>query len=223
MTRRVVWDSTRQREWDAAHGIVEAAPADNAAPYAAAGAMLAALGRNELPERAPSYRVGRDRNTYVTATRPAPMLPAMPTMLPEEPTEAAITGAALRAMMPAGNNDDGRTQAIGYAIRAVTFGAVAEIAATLAWGAAWQFLGVGWEWLPVVWLAAALAVIGYLLASEAAGRKYSAAGVELRKVDAAVQIHADRLESRERMHAQATEAWERVMIAGLDRWQGGGE
>ena len=175
-------------------------------------------------DRSPSYAVGPVHPpAYVPARRSAPTLPAMPAMLPEEPTEAGVTAAALRAMMPQGNNDDGRTQALGYAIRAVTFGAVALVAATLAWGAAWLFLGVGWEWLPVVWLLAALCVVGYLLASEAAGRKYSAAGVELRKVDAAVEIHRDRLDSRERMHAQATEAWERVMLKGLDKWAGGNE
>ena len=175
-------------------------------------------------DRSPSYAVGPVHPpAYVPARRSAPTLPAMPAMLPEEPTEAGVTAAALRAMMPAGNNDDGRTQALGYAIRAVTFCAVAGMAATLAWGALWLFVGLGWAWLPVFWLAAVLGALGYLLASESAGRKYSAAGVELRKVDAAVEIHRDRLDSRERMHAAATEAWERVMLKGLDKWQRGGE
>lgn len=185
---------------------------------------LATYDADLLWARSPSYQAGPVRPpSYVPAARPAPALPAMPTMLPEEPTEAGVTAAALRAMMPQGNRDDGRTLAIGYAIRAVTFAAGAGMAATLAWGALWLFADVGPEWLPVAWLLAILAALGYLLASEAAGRRYSAAGVELRKVDAAVQIHADRLEARKEMHAQATEAWERVMLKGLERWQGGGE
>ena len=69
----------------------------------------------------------------------------------------------------------------------------------------------------LLWAVAMVATVGYSLASEGAGRRYSAAGVERLKIETAERMHRDRLESREAMHAAATEAWENVLTAYLDR------
>lgn len=160
---------------------------------------------------------------FVPAPRSVPTMPAMPQMLPAEPEEAAVTAAALKAMMGTDYRDDARTKAQGAAVRSVTAGALLLMTATMFWGALWLLADVGAEWLPVAWLSALVLTVACLLTSKRAGHKYSAAGIEHAKIDAATQMHYDRLEARKEMHAAATEAWERVMLKGLDRWQGSGE
>lgn len=162
-----------------------------------------------------------DRNGSHVVRKEAPQLPGMPEMLPDDPTEAAYSMGALKAMMTAHTADNEHTRATAGAIRAVTVGAGLGMAATMAWGAGYLLYPatVGLEWLPVAWLAALVLTVGYTLASEGAGRRYSAAGVERLKIQTAERMHRDRLESREAMHAAATEAWENVLVAYLEKWE----
>ena len=159
---------------------------------------------------------GRDGARLVRKETPA--LPSMPEMLPDDPTEAAYSMGALKAMMTAHTSDNEQVRAIAGAIRAVTVGAGLFIAATMAWAAGYLLWpAVTLEMLPVAWLVALVATVGYSLASEGAGRRYSAAGVERLKIETAERMHRDRLESREAMHAAATEAWENVLTHYLDK------
>lgn len=147
-----------------------------------------------------------------------PQLPGMPQMLPDDPTEAAASLAALKAMMTAHTADNEQVRAVGGAIRAATVGLLCTGGATLAWAAGFVLWpSVTLEMLPLAWLVALVLTAGYTLIAEAAGRKYSAAGVEHHKIDAAVTMHRDRLEAREAMHAAATEAWENVLTHYLDK------
>lgn len=159
---------------------------------------------------------GRDGAHLVR--KETPTLPAMPDLLPDDPTEAAFSMGALRAMMTAHTSDNEQVRAIAGAIRAVTVGAGLFIASTTAWAAGYLLWpGVTLEMLPLAWLVALVATVGYTLASEGAGRRYSAAGVERLKIQTAERMHRDRLESREAMHAAATEAWENVLTHYLDK------
>ena len=175
-------------------------------------------------DRSPSYTVGRNRyddpHPHVMMKN-APVLPSMPQMLPAEPEEAAVTAAALKAMMGTDFRDDARTKAVGAAVRAVTACALLLVTATMLWGVAWLYADVGALWLVAAWLLALVATVGYYLTSERMDRRYSAAGVEHKKIDAATQMHYDRLEARKEMHAAAVAAWENVMVKGLDKWGGG--
>ena len=171
------------------------------------------------PEAAPpGYLRISDRNGARLVRKETPALPSMPEMLPDDPTEAAYSMGALKAMMTAHTSDNEQVRAVAGAIRAVTVGAGLFIASTTAWAAGYLLWpAVTLEMLPLAWLVALIATVGYTLASEGAGRRYSAAGVELRKIEAAERMHRDRLESREAMHAAATEAWENVLTSYLDR------
>lgn len=176
----------------------------------------------QLPERTPTgyLRVtSRDGSHLVRKDSTAPMLPAMPQMLPDDPTEAAYSAGALKAMMGTDYADDSQTKAIGGAIRAVTVGALFTVGATFAWGAGYLLLPatVTLEMLPAFWLVGIVATVVYTLASEGSGRKYSAAGVERLKIQTAERMHRDRLEARQEMHAAATEAWQAVLQSYLDR------
>ena len=159
-----------------------------------------------------------DRNGAHLVRKEAPQLPGMPEILPDDPTEAAYSMGALKAMMTAHTSDNEQVRAVAGAIRAVTVGAGLFIASTTAWAAGYLLWpAVTLEMLPLAWLVALVATVGYSLASEGAGRRYSAAGVERLKIQTAQRMHRDRLESREAMHAAATEAWENVLTAYLDR------
>ena len=185
-------------------------------------AELASYGADLAWARSPSYTVGRrnryDDNHPHVMMKNAPTLPTMPQMLPAEPEEAAVTAAALKAMMGTDFRDDARTKAVGAAVRAVTACALLLVTATMLWGVAWLYADVAAFWLVAAWLVALVATVFYYLTSERMDRRFSAAGVEHKKIDAATQMHYDRLEARKEMHAAATEAWERVMIKGLDQW-----
>lgn len=170
------------------------------------------------PDRSPAVVFGPPRDRVMM--RDAPTLPAMPRMLPEEPTEAAVTASALKSMMGTDYQDTSQVKAIGAAIRTVTFGALVLMVATLGWGVLYVFWGVAIDWLFVAWLGGLVLAVAYLLITEGIGRKYSAAGIEHAKINAAVAIHRDRLESREAMHAAATEAWENVLTKYLEKWGG---
>lgn len=169
-------------------------------------------------EKEPVVSVGPSRTSRFVPNSQAPSLPSMPAMLPEEPAEAAVTAAALTAMAPGSFTDDSKDKALATGVRVVIFGGVALVLATMAWGVAW----VAWEvdilWLLVAWVAGLAVTMTYSLVTERNSRKYSAAGIEHAKIDAAVQIHHDRLESRERMHQQATQAWENVLTQYMDKW-----
>ena len=170
------------------------------------------------PEPPAGYLRISDRNGVRLVRKETPALPSMPEMLPDDPTEAAYSMGALKAMMTAHTSDNEQVRAIAGAIRAVTVGAGLFIAATMAWAAGYLLWpAVTLEMLPVAWLVALVATVGYSLASEGAGRRYSAAGVERLKIETAERMHRDRLESREAMHAAATEAWENVLTHYLDK------
>ena len=162
-------------------------------------------------------RISDKRGSHIVR-KETPTLPAMPDLLPDDPTEAAYSMGALKAMMTAHSNENEQVRAVAGAIRAVTVGAGLFIASTTAWAAGYLLWpAVTLEMLPVAWLVALVATVGYSLASEGAGRRYSAAGVERLKIQTAERMHRDRLESREAMHAAATEAWENVLTAYLDK------
>ena len=166
----------------------------------------------------PGYLRISDKRGVHLVRKETPTLPSMPDLLPDDPTEAAYSMGALRAMMTAHTSDNEQVRAIAGAIRAVTVGAGLFIAATMAWAAGYLLWpAVTLEMLPVAWLVALVATVGYSLASEGAGRRYSAAGVERLKIETAERMHRDRLESREAMHAAATEAWENVLTHYLDK------
>lgn len=172
----------------------------------------------QIAERPPGYLRVSGKNGVHMLRKEAPMLPAMPDMLPEDPTEIAYSAGALKAMMTAHTADNEQVRAMGGAIRAVIVGAGLVIVATFAWGAAYLM----WPWVDLPWLCAAwagavLITVLYVFISEGSGRKYSAAGVEHAKIKAAVTMHADRLDARREMHAAATEAWENVLTAYLER------
>ena len=178
--------------------------------------------RNGVPApeaRPPGYLRVTDKRGERMVRKETPSLPAMPTMLAEEPGEQAITAGALKAMMGTDFRDDAQTKAIGGAIRALVVGALFTVGATFAWGAGFLLLPeiVGLALLPVAWLAGIAATIVYTLASEGTGRKYSAAGVERLKIETAREMHLDRLEARQQMHHDAVEAWENVLTAYLDK------
>lgn len=174
-----------------------------------------------IPDRTPSFSIGKPRAGAHVIMRDTPRLPEMPNMLPDDPAEAAVTAAALKAMMGTDFKDDSRTKALGAAVRVIVFGTVALVTATMAWGVMWMMAGVGVEWLPVAWLGALLGAMIYLIISEGASHKYSAAGIEHAKIGAATQMHYDRLEARKEMHKAAVEAWENVLVKGLDKWGSG--
>ena len=179
-------------------------------------------------DRSPSYAVGHARNRYDdphphVMMKSAPILPAMPNMLAPDPEGEATTAAALKAMMGTDFRDDARTKAVGAAVRAVTAAALLLVTATMLWGVAWLYADVAAFWLVAAWLVALVATVFYYLTSERMDRRFSAAGVEHKKIDAATQMHYDRLEARKEMHQAAVNAWENVMLKGLDRWQGGNE
>lgn len=148
-----------------------------------------------------------------------PQLPGMPQMLPDDPTEAAASLAALKAMMTAHTADNEQVRAVGGAIRAATVGLLCTGGATLAWAAGYLLLPdvVQLEHLPLAWLAALVLTGVYAMVTEVVSHRYSAAGVERLKIRTAAQMHRDRLESREAMHAAATEAWENVLTHYLDK------
>ena len=162
-------------------------------------------------------RISDKRGSHIVR-KETPVLPAMPDLLPDDPTEAAYSMGALKAMMTAHGGENEQVRAVAGAIRAVTVGAGLFIASTTAWAAGYLLWpAVTLEMLPVAWLVALVTTVFYTLASEGAGRRYSAAGVEHAKIKAAVEMHRDRLESREAMHAAATEAWENVLTAYLEK------
>ncbi len=180
---------------------------------------------DQLPmwAKEPSVNVGPVRPGRYVPNSQAPSLPSMPAMLPEEPAEAAVTAAALTAMAPGVYTDDSREKATATGVRVVLFAAVALVLATLAWGVAWVVWDADPLWLLVAWVAAFALTMVYLLTTEGTSRKYSAAGIEHAKIQAAVELHRDRLESRERMHEAATGAWERTLSKYMDTWKGQGE
>lgn len=180
-------------------------------------------GTVSAPNREPIVSHSPTRHTTRVIMRDAPTLPGMPAMLPEEPHEAAVTAAALTAMAPTAHIDDSREKAVATGVRVVIFGTVAFALATMAFGAAWFVWEVDWLWLIIAWVASSAATMIYLLATEGTSRKYSAAGIEHAKIQAAVELHRDRLDSRERMHQQATQAWENVLSNYLDAWKERGE
>lgn len=171
------------------------------------------------PDNQPTYTVGKSRPGAHVLYKDAPTLPGMPTMLPEEPTEAAVTAAALQAMAPGAFTDDSREKAVATGVRVIIFGGVAFALSTMAFAVAYYIWIADWMWLLVAWVAALALTMIYLLATEGAARRYSAAGIEHAKIGAAVELHRDRLDSRERMHAHATEAWENVLTEYMKTWR----
>lgn len=188
------------------------------APSKGAAAMS-----NELPMWASdpksSYTVGKPRPGAHVLYKDAPTLPGMPNMLPEEPTEAAVTAAALQAMAPGAFTDDSREKAVATGVRVIIFAAIVFVLATFGYGVSYLIWQADLLWLLVAWVAAAVLTMAYLLSTEGAARRYSAAGIEHAKIDAAVELHKDRLDSRERMHAQATQAWENVLTEYMRTWR----
>lgn len=174
-----------------------------------------------IPDRTPSFAIGKPRPSARVVMRSAPELPSMPMMLAPDPEEAGVTAVALKAMMGTDFRDDARTKALGAALRTVVAGALLGVTATLLWGVAWLYADADLLWLVVAWVGALVITVLYFLASERMDRRFSSAGVELRKIDAATEMHYDRLEARKEMHRDAVQSWERVMLAGLDHWERG--
>lgn len=173
----------------------------------------------KAPDHTPTYTLGKTRDGARVILKDAPTLPGMPTMLPEDPAEAAVTAAALNAMAPGHYNDDSREKAVATGVRVLIFGAVAFCLATMGYGVAFLVWNADWLWLVIAWVGSLSLTMVYLLTTDGAMRKYSAAGIEHAKIGAAVELHRDRLDSRERMHAQATEAWENVLTEYMKTWR----
>jgi hypothetical protein len=169
-----------------------------------------------LPTHGGAWAYPEKSTTFVAPSQVRPALPSMPAMLPEEPIEAEITAAALRAVSAA-EAGDAQTQAAGWALRVTVFGGVATIGAGMLWAVLALAFNFNWAALPLLIALAAVATLVYALVSELIGHRFTAAGVERLKVKTARQIHADRLQARQEMHARATEAWENVLTEYLRR------